>query len=118
MSNCRQCIIKRFNALKTLTNEELETFSDHKTSLIIKKGENLMTEGNTINGLYCIRDGKGCKYTEPRALISDLNTIPFPAYHLFETDVYFRYSSFPLSVESFNSKCTQTTVIASLKQTF
>jgi len=59
MSNCRQCIIKRFNALKTLTNEELETFSDHKTSLIIKKGENLMTEGNTINGLYCIRDGKG-----------------------------------------------------------
>lgn len=59
MSNCRQCIIKRFNALKTLTNEELETFSDHKTSLIIKKGENLMTEGNTINGLYCIKDGKG-----------------------------------------------------------
>jgi CRP-like cAMP-binding protein len=59
MSNCRQCIIKRFNALKTLTNEELETFSDHKTSLIIKKGEHLMTEGNTINGLYCIKDGKG-----------------------------------------------------------
>lgn len=59
MSNCRQCIIKRFNALKTLTNEELETFSDHKTTLIIKKGENLMTEGNTINGLYCIKDGKG-----------------------------------------------------------
>lgn len=59
MSNCRQCIIKRFNALKTLTNEELETFSDHKTTLLIKKGENLMTEGNTINGLYCIKDGKG-----------------------------------------------------------
>ncbi len=57
-SNCRQCIIKRFNALKTLTQEELETFSSHKTSLIIKKGENLMTEGNSINGLYCIRDGK------------------------------------------------------------
>jgi len=58
-SNCRQCIIKRFNALKTLTHEELETFSNHKTSLVIKKGENLMTEGNSINGLYCIRDGKG-----------------------------------------------------------
>ena len=26
MSNCRQCIIKRFNALKTLTQEELEKF--------------------------------------------------------------------------------------------
>ena len=59
MSNCRQCIIKRFNALKTLTNDELEKISDHKTSLIIKKGENLMTEGNAINGLYCIKDGKG-----------------------------------------------------------
>ncbi|REE81887.1 CRP-like cAMP-binding protein [Lutibacter oceani] len=59
MSNCRQCIIKRFNALKTLTNDELENISDHKTTLIIKKGENLMTEGNAINGMYCIRDGKG-----------------------------------------------------------
>jgi CRP-like cAMP-binding protein len=59
MSNCRQCIIKRFNALKTLTQEELEKFSDHKTTLLIKKGENLLTEGNAINGLYCIRDGKG-----------------------------------------------------------
>ncbi|WP_111707902.1 Crp/Fnr family transcriptional regulator [Lutibacter citreus] len=59
MSKCRQCIIKRFNALKTLTNEELECISEHKTSLLIKKGENLITEGNTINGLYCIKDGKG-----------------------------------------------------------
>tara|TARA_R110001583_G_scaffold17310_11_gene70200 strand:+ start:10321 stop:11007 length:687 start_codon:yes stop_codon:yes gene_type:complete len=59
MSNCRQCIIKRFNALKTLTNEELEKFTDHKTSIIIRKGENLMTEGSAINGLYCIKDGKG-----------------------------------------------------------
>ena len=58
-SNCKQCIIKRFNALKTLTQDELEVFSNHKTSLVIKKGENLMTEGNSINGLYCIRDGKG-----------------------------------------------------------
>jgi len=58
-SKCRLCIIKRFNALSTLTQDELEQFSDHKTSLLIKKGENLMTEGNTINGLYCIKDGKG-----------------------------------------------------------
>jgi len=59
MSKCGQCIIKRFNPLKCLTHDELEKFSDHKTSLFIKKGENLMTEGNSINGLYCIRDGKG-----------------------------------------------------------
>jgi len=38
-------------------------FSEHKTSLLIKKGENLMTEGNAINGLYCIREGK-CKMTK------------------------------------------------------
>lgn len=63
MSNCNQCIIKRFNALKTLTHDELDMFSDHKTSLLIKKGENLMTEGNAINGLYCIREGK-CKMTK------------------------------------------------------
>ena len=63
MSTCSQCIMKRFNALKTLTHDELERFSDHKTSLIIKKGENIMTEGNSINGLYCIQDGK-CKLTK------------------------------------------------------
>lgn len=63
MSKCGQCIIKRFNALKSLTQEELLKFSEHKTTLFIKKGENLMTEGNAINGLYCIRDGK-CKLTK------------------------------------------------------
>ncbi|WP_457615522.1 Crp/Fnr family transcriptional regulator [Lutibacter sp.] len=63
MSTCAQCITKRFNALKALTNCELERFSEHKTSLLIKKGEKLMTEGNAINGLYCIKDGK-CKLTK------------------------------------------------------
>ncbi|WP_457618074.1 Crp/Fnr family transcriptional regulator [Lutibacter sp.] len=63
MADCSHCIIKSFNAIKTLTKEELQKFSEHKTSLMIKKGENLMTEGNAINGLYCIRDGK-CKLTK------------------------------------------------------
>ncbi|MDV7188419.1 Crp/Fnr family transcriptional regulator [Lutibacter sp. TH_r2] len=63
MSKCTQCIIKRFNSLHKLNHDELENFSEHKTSLIIKKGENLMTEGHTINGLYCIKDGK-CKLTK------------------------------------------------------
>ncbi|MDE2589293.1 MAG: B12-binding domain-containing radical SAM protein, partial [Patescibacteria group bacterium] len=56
-----------------------------------------------VNGL-CVRTNNGIKFTEPRALISDLNTIPYPNYDLFETEIYFRYSSLPLSVESFNSK--------------
>jgi len=56
-----------------------------------------------INGL-CLRDNQTFKFTGPRALISDLNTIPYPAYDLMETEIYFRHSSIPLSVESFNSK--------------
>ena len=57
-----------------------------------------------INGL-CIRDKTlGYKFTGPRALISDLNTVPYPAYHLLETEIYFKYSPLMLSVESYNSK--------------
>lgn len=57
-----------------------------------------------INGL-CLRNGSSFKFTKPRALISDLNTIPYPAYDLFETEIYFRYSSaMPYSVEAINSK--------------
>lgn len=63
-----------------------------------------------INGL-CIRDKTlGYKFTGPRALISDLNTIPYPAYDLMETEIYFRYSSLPLSVDSYNSKRRVSTV--------
>ena len=63
-----------------------------------------------VNGL-CIRDNKlGFKFTGPRSLISDLNTVPYPAYDLMESDIYFRYSSLPLSVESFNSKRRSSTV--------
>lgn len=56
-----------------------------------------------VKGL-CLKDNGEIKFTEPRALISDLNTIPYPAYHLLEMDIYFRYSSLPMSVEAFNSK--------------
>jgi len=63
-----------------------------------------------VNGL-CIRDKTlGYKFTGPRALISDLNTIPYPAYDLMETEIYFRYSSLPLSVDSYNSKRRASTV--------
>ena len=63
MLRCNQCMIKCFNALDTLTHQELENFSDHKTSLLIKKGDLIMSEGGVINGLYCIKDGK-CKLTK------------------------------------------------------
>ncbi|HYL66126.1 MAG TPA: radical SAM protein [Nitrosopumilaceae archaeon] len=56
-----------------------------------------------VNGL-CLRDKDSYKFTGPRALISDLNTVPYPAYDLMETEIYFKYSSLQLSVESFNSR--------------
>ena len=56
-----------------------------------------------VKGL-CLNNNGKFKFTEPRALISDLNTIPYPAYHLMETEIYFKYSSLQLSVESFNAK--------------
>lgn len=62
-----------------------------------------------VNGL-CIRQGDDFKFTAPRALISDLDTIPYPAYDLLELEIYFRFSSLPYSVESFNSKRRLSTV--------
>ena len=76
-----------------------ETFSEIYDQ--IEKGTR---DFDGVNGL-CIRENTDkFRFTAPRALISDLNTVPYPAYHLFETEIYFKYSSLPLSVESFNAK--------------
>ena len=57
MGKCEQCIIKQFNSLKSLTREELVRISSCKTSRTIKKGEVIFEEGETINGVYCVKDG-------------------------------------------------------------
>ena len=76
-----------------------ETFSE-----LCDEIENGSNDLEKINGL-CLRDKHfGFKFTAPRALISDLNTVPYPAYHLFETDIYFKYSSLKYSLDAFNSK--------------
>ena len=75
-----------------------ETFSE-----LYDEIDNGSKDFEKINGL-CINSKSVAKFTQPRALISDLNLIPYPDYNLFETDIYFRYSSLPLSLESFNSK--------------
>ena len=56
-----------------------------------------------VKGL-CLNNNAKPKFTEPRALISNLDTIPYPAYHLMETEIYFKYSSLPLSVDAYNAK--------------
>ena len=63
MSKCEQCIIKQFNSLKALTREELVRISGCKTSKFIKKGEVIFEEGESLNGVYCVRDGI-CKLTK------------------------------------------------------
>lgn len=63
MGKCEQCIIKQFNSLKALTKDELVRISSCKTSRIIKKGEVIFEEGETLNGVYCVKDGI-CKLTK------------------------------------------------------
>ena len=57
MSKCEQCIVREFSSLKALNKEELTHLADCKTSYTIKKGEHIFEEGDTVNGIYCIKDG-------------------------------------------------------------
>ncbi|WP_372756716.1 Crp/Fnr family transcriptional regulator [Mariniflexile sp.] len=57
MSKCEQCIIKQFNALKSLSKDELVRISNCRTSITIKKGEVIFEEGEILNGIYCVREG-------------------------------------------------------------
>lgn len=63
MSKCEQCIVREFSSLKALNKDELVKLSDCKTSHTIKKGEVIFEEGETINGIYCVKDGI-CKLTK------------------------------------------------------
>jgi len=63
MSKCEQCIIRQFNSLKALTKDELIRISACKTSRVIKKGEVIFEEGESLNGIFCIKDGV-CKLTK------------------------------------------------------
>lgn len=63
MSNCEQCIVREFSSLKALNKEELVKMAKCKTSKIIKKGELIFEEGDTVNGVFCIKDGV-CKMTK------------------------------------------------------
>lgn len=81
-----------------------ETFTEVCNT--IEKGSNNFEK---IKGL-CLNNKGNPIFTEPRALISDLDKIPYPNYDLFELDIYFKYSSYPYSVEAMNAKKRATTV--------
>lgn len=63
MSKCDQCIVREFSSLKALNKEELLKMANCKTSYIIKKGEPIFTEGENVNGIFCIKDGV-CKLSK------------------------------------------------------
>lgn len=63
MSKCEQCIIRQFNTLKALTKDELIRISACKTSRVVKKGELIFREGETLNGVFCVKDGV-CKLSK------------------------------------------------------
>jgi CRP-like cAMP-binding protein len=59
MSKCEQCIVRQFSSLKALNKEELLKMANCKTSYTIKKGEPIFEEGETLKGVFCIKDGVG-----------------------------------------------------------
>ena len=59
MSKCEQCIVRQFSSLKALGKEELLKMANCKTSYTIKKGEPIFEEGETLKGVFCVKDGVG-----------------------------------------------------------
>ena len=57
MSNCQVCILRELSSVKSLSRDEIQEFSDHKDTIDFKKGDILFSEGNVLNGVYCIQDG-------------------------------------------------------------
>ncbi len=63
MNSCDLCIQKGLTSLKALNTEELNSITNTKTMLTFKKGEALFEEGDSTNGVYCIKSGI-CKMTK------------------------------------------------------
>jgi CRP-like cAMP-binding protein len=63
MGKCEQCIVRELSSLKALNKDELLRLAECKTSSIIKKGDPVFEEGDTVNGIYCITVGV-CKLSK------------------------------------------------------
>jgi CRP-like cAMP-binding protein len=60
---CQQCVIRDLNSLNKANPEDLTDINEHKKSLYFKKGESIFTEGKSLKGVYCLRNGN-CKLTK------------------------------------------------------
>lgn len=56
-NRCENCIVRQLNSLNVLRKDELKAISDHKISRFIKKGEKIFSEGEKLNGVFCVRSG-------------------------------------------------------------
>ncbi|WP_310559086.1 Crp/Fnr family transcriptional regulator [Flavobacterium sp.] len=63
MGKCEQCIVRELSSLKALNKDELIKLAECKTSRIIKKGEHIFEEGDSVNGIYCVTSGV-CKLSK------------------------------------------------------
>jgi len=54
---CEFCLLRKYNPLNALNQDELSRVSRIKKYKCFKKGEILFQEGKTLNGIYCINDG-------------------------------------------------------------
>lgn len=57
MSKCEQCIVRHLSSLNALNKEELIRIAECKTSYSIKKGDPIFEEGDSVNGIYCVKSG-------------------------------------------------------------
>lgn len=63
MSKCEQCIVREFSSLKALNKDELVKLANCKESYMIRRGEPIFTEGENVQGIFCIKEGV-CKMTK------------------------------------------------------
>ena len=61
--NCEKCVIRELNSLSVIPSDEMVNISKHKTPIHVKRGEVIFSEGASLKGVYCLRNGK-CKMTK------------------------------------------------------
>jgi len=62
-TECEKCVIRDLNSLQSVQGDELKSVTRSKTTLHFKKGEVIFSEGASLKGVYCLRNGK-CKLTK------------------------------------------------------
>ena len=60
---CEKCVIRDLNSLNSVSAAELQAIAKKKSTIHIQKGEVVFSEGTSLRGVYCLRNGK-CKLTK------------------------------------------------------